>query len=59
VCLGVNTPAEPSLGISGCDIAPGAGIAELGGDFGAVHADLTGAPPGTYVATVELTATIN
>lgn len=59
VCGGINTPADPTLGISSCDVIPEIGMAELGGAFGAVHADLSGVPPGTYTATVELTATVN
>jgi len=59
VCAGISTPSDPTLGISGCDITPGVGTAELGGEFGAVNVDLSGAPPGTYTATVELTAIVN
>ena len=59
VCAGINTPGDPITGISGCDITPGIGIAELGGEFGMVNVDLSGAPPGTYTATVELTAIVN
>jgi hypothetical protein len=64
-CAGVLVTAEPVVGISSCDVSPGFGFAFLGDDptlllgTSPVEADLSAAPPGTYTATVELTATIN
>jgi hypothetical protein len=62
LCAGIMTPGDPFVGIPNCEISPGAGVAELGDftlGFAPVEVDLSGAPPGTYTATVELTATIN
>lgn len=64
-CAGIVVTADPAVGITNCDVEPGLGFAILGDDPSlgigseSIMVDLTGAPAGTYMATVELTATIN
>jgi hypothetical protein len=64
-CGGIVVTAEPIVGISNCDVSPGFGAAVLGDDplfaLGTepITADVSAAAPGTYTATVELTAIIN
>lgn len=64
-CAGILEMSDPALGISNCDISPGLGAAVLGDDptlglgTDPVTVDVSGAPPGVYTATLELTAVIN
>lgn len=64
-CGGILVTADPFIGISNCDVEVGFGAAALGDDpvigFGTepITVDLSAAPAGTYMATLELTATVN